>query len=110
MRLPFKFIPWVEDPNVLTVRFEELVGRKGGGSDELQLQKVKEIIDFIGINLEEKEVKLLASKIFSSKSSTFNKGQIGRWKSSYSSEHKDIVKKYLQQTLEDFGYEQNTNW
>ena len=42
--------------------------------------------------------------------STFRKGIVGEWRTSYNKELKDYVKTYSGQTLIDSGYEKDLNW
>ncbi|WP_419599981.1 sulfotransferase domain-containing protein [Thiolapillus sp.] len=42
------FLPWKEVKGVLFLRFEDLVGPEGGGSEETQLQNIRRILDFAG--------------------------------------------------------------
>ena len=42
--------------------------------------------------------------------STFRKGIVGEWRTSYNQELKDYVKSYSGQTLIDSGYEKDLNW
>lgn len=105
-----KFSGWRSKPDVLTIRFEDLVGSKGGGSDEEQLQTVKKIIAHINLPVKEDKLEIITQKIFSSKSSTFNTGKINKWKTVFTNEHKDICKERIQHILELYGYEQNSSW
>ena len=41
--------PWVKDKDVLVVKFEDLVGPKGGGSNYKQTETLKQVCSHIGI-------------------------------------------------------------
>lgn len=45
------FWPWIEDPSCLVVRFEDLVGPKGGGDASAQLSTLKKIAAHLGIQI-----------------------------------------------------------
>jgi sulfotransferase 6B1 len=46
------FTAWLDKPSTLEVRFEQLVGSRGGGDDEEQLAEIQRIGQFIGRPLE----------------------------------------------------------
>ncbi len=105
-----KFYGWLNKSDILVVRFEDLVGSKGGGSDAVQLKVVKSIAQHIGFSSAAEDLKTLTSKIFSTKSSTFNTGTIGKWKKVFNQEHKDLCKAKIQHILELYGYEKDASW
>ncbi len=108
------FIPrlgWIDlGPDITYVTtFEKLVGRRGGGSDELQMQELMNIASHIGVSLNVKKCKIIAKKAFG-KDYTFRKGQIGSWKTHFTEENKALYKQYYGQELIDLGYETDFNW
>jgi len=105
-----KFFGWLTKPDTLIIKFEDLVGKSGGGSDELQATATQKVIDFLGLQLTEKQLTKINAKIFSSKSPTFNTGKINKWKSYFTPEHKKICKEQIQDILEMLGYEKDMSW
>lgn len=105
-----KFLGWIDKPAVLTIKFEDLVGSNGGGSDELQAIATQKIINHVGLQLTETEIKEISNKIFSSKSPTFNTGKINKWKNYFTEKHKQICKEKIQYSLEILGYEKDVSW
>jgi len=103
------FTPWLEHPNVYAVRFEDLVGPKGGGSAEKQLRVLRDIANHINMPLTETEATKIAEKLFG-QSATFRKGQIGAWKVEFTTEHKQLFKQKGQALLEQLGYELDDQW
>lgn len=71
-----------EKYNICMVRFEDLVGPKGGGSRERQMKALRTIRDFISADVTEKELRKIAADLFNNQISrfTFRKGQIGEWR------------------------------
>ena len=63
-------------PAVINIRFEDIVGEKGGGTDEKQLEMINLVINNLGIV--DRDPILVAKKAFNTNAMTFNKGQIGR--------------------------------
>ena len=106
-------------PDCYIVRFEDLIGEKGGGTYERQKDAIEGICEFIGISLDQSELHELQSKLFGlsekdrevlSKHQTFNKGQIGAWKHYFNTNHKKSFNNKFGRFLLEYGYETDTNW
>lgn len=87
-------------PKVLNVRFEDIVGSNGGGSDDLQKKTIENIFNYLKIkNI---DVDKIAKNSFDKTSETFRKGKIGSYKKVLSPMqiklfdelHGDIIKQY----------------
>jgi len=104
-----KQIDWIKEKNFLEIKFEDLVGPKGNGSQESQLKKISEIAKHINVNLPDYEAVKISNNLFGN-TNTFRKGQIGTWKKYFTEEHKLLAKKHFGKILIDLGYENNTNW
>ncbi|MDD3627263.1 MAG: sulfotransferase domain-containing protein [bacterium] len=104
------FIQWTKKPDFLTVKFEDLVGEKGGGSRERQEQAIRAIFKYLQIPEDGERINYLCENIFSPKSKTFHKGQIGGFKDIYKPEHKELFKKVAGDLLIQLGYEKDNNW
>ena len=87
-------------PKVLNVRFEDLVGSNGGGSDDLQKKTIENIFNYLKIkNI---DVDKIAKNSFDKTSETFRKGKIGSYKELlspmqiklFNELHGDIIKQY----------------
>lgn len=95
------YLPWVRRPNVLTVRFEDLVGARGGGSAEAKLAALEAIAGHCGLtpaHLQE----LAASS--SGATATLRKGQIGGWREEMPTEIVGEIERDCGDLLEAFGY------
>lgn len=103
------YMPWALNSKFLAVRFEDLVGSKGGGDAQKQYQTVQNIADFLGLKLSAQKIHSICLKIFG-ETSTFNEGQIDGWKKYFTNEHKKAFKKYAGKLLIGLGYEKNLNW
>ncbi len=106
---------WVSDLDTCAVKFEELVGERGGGSEETRLDLVEKILDYLGINLSAKQIKsqFASYALNPEESHTFRKGgkgNIGGWKKFFKDEHKAAFKSVAGKTLIELGYEQDMNW
>ena len=95
---------WLRKENVLTVKFEELIGPEGGGDKTVQLDRIKDISKFIGMDIEEAGLQKVAHALFGG-TKTFRKGAIGSWKEELSQKHLEKLKETTGDTLESWGYE-----
>lgn len=106
---------WLNDPDTLTIRFEDLVGARGGGSETKRLEIVEMIAKSLG---DDRSMKSLAIEFASDAmnpeaSHTFRKGNnglIGSWRDRFTDEHKDAFKRCAGSTLIQLGYENDNSW
>ena len=106
---------WIDDSNTYAVKFEDLVGERGGGSEDKRLYIVEQILDHLKIGLSSQEIEdRFASYVLNPEEShTFKKGgkgTIGGWKTRFNEYHKIAFKRVAGQTLIDLGYEYDLNW
>ncbi len=105
------FLPWMNADKFLTIRFEDLIGSKGGGGGTLQLQTINAIAQHIGISLPPEKIVAVRDELFG-RSITFREGKIDGWKKHFTSEMKAAYKAVpgANQLLIDLGYEKDANW
>ena len=106
---------WVSDPNAYAVKFEDLVGERGGGSEEKRLYLIEQILEYLGISLSSEQIKsrFASYALNPEESHTFRKGgkgSIGGWKALFKDEHKAAFKAVAGETLIELGYEQTMDW
>jgi len=106
---------WITDPQTLAVKFEDLVGERGGGSEEKRLHLVEHILDHLEVNLSAEQIKtqFASYALDPEESHTFKKGgkgSIGGWKTIFNPQHKEEFKKVAGQILIDLGYEHGFDW
>ena len=99
-----KFQPWTTQPEVLCVKFEHLIGPNGGGDKQHQINAVKNISKHISIDIPNYELEDICKSIFSTKSSTFNKGKIGNWRNVLSEEEKEWLELNIGLQVKKYGY------
>jgi len=104
------YLEWLSLENICVVRFENLIGPKGGGSRDLQIKEIDKIIFHLGLSVNRQQIEKVADKLFDIKNSKFRKGQIGNWKEYFTPEHKKAFKRVAGQILIDLGYEKDFNW
>ncbi len=89
-------------PGVLNVRVEALVGSGGKGSLDTQLAAIKSVYKYLSI--ENMDIETVAKDLFSDKSPTFRKGQIGEYKSFLSEKQIDRFRELYGDILSQYGY------
>lgn len=109
------FLRIMQEPNVYTMHFEDLVGPEGGGSAERQKKVIREFAKLVKVCLSEQRVTEIAENLFGKKatdefSRTFDKGLIGRWKRVFAQEHKNAFKEHIGSLLIELGYEKDNDW
>lgn len=70
---------WTQEADVLFVRFEDLIGSQGAGSEQAQRATVQKIAHYLDLSLTEHETDTVCQRAFDSKAATFRRGQIGSW-------------------------------
>lgn len=90
---------WINDPEVVISRFEDLVGEGGGGSLQQQEKAILHLANNLGISLDTIKLNEITTNLFGKEyrpeiSGTFRKGQIGSWKHHFTPEHVRYFKKH----------------
>lgn len=98
------------DPPTHVVRFEDLVGARGGGSDETQLAAVRALFDHVGAPTPEPLLRQIAGALFSKDTRTFREGRIGQWREHFDDGLKDLFRDTAGEELIRYGYERDRNW
>jgi hypothetical protein len=104
------YAPWLNEPICLTIRFEDLIGKSGGGSDEKQVEAVRAIVHHLGIELSENQIYEIASKAFFNKANTFRQGQIGEWKNHFTNDHIRAFNEVVGEALINLGQVNRYDW
>jgi hypothetical protein len=99
-----RFLPWLERGPGIVVRFEDLVGPRGGGSDEAQREALGRITEYLEIDVEPAELEQVRGDIFWEGASTFRKGQIGGWDDHFMADHVGAFEEGFGDLLGRFGY------
>jgi hypothetical protein len=102
------YLGWLETPDVLTLRFEDFITQRGH-----TLERILDHAENRGFQLavpRAEALRRLDSAIEPEKSPTFRSGTIGKWRESFSSEHKAIFKDVAGDLLIRLGYEDDNHW
>jgi hypothetical protein len=103
-------IGWHHSNHVCSLKFENLVGSQGGGENEIQLQELRKILNFMGLKLTDYDIEALAADIFYKNSRTFHRGQVNQWKDLFSDRLKNHFKHECGELLRALGYEKSNSW
>jgi sulfotransferase 6B1 len=103
------FLPWGNNQNFCTVRFEDLVGPLGGGSLQAQLSEIRKITSYLGYTVTPDELLELSKALFGG-TATFRKGEIGSWRDHFTRAHTAAFKEVASRLLGDLGYERHSDW
>lgn len=101
---------WLDAEKTLTVRFEDLVGSRGGGDDARQYETVLAIAKHLEIDLTEDRAKEICNRTFSTKSPTFRAGAIGNWRKYFKEEHIKAFKESAGSLIVKYGYGNSNDW
>jgi hypothetical protein len=96
-------LEWASDPDCLMVRFEDLVGPRGGGSAERQRTAIERIITHLGHDVN--QAADLMTAVFDPDSRTFRAGQIDGWKSELDAANLAQLNAYCAPLCQAAGYE-----
>ncbi len=103
------WLPWIDHPNTLTVRFEELSGAQG---QQAQQQTISNIAQFLNIACDAQRTNKVAEKLQSG--GLFGlfkkKPSVGKWQKAYNAQHKTLCKQIAGQLIIDLDYAANNNW
>lgn len=94
---------WMNEPSVYVCRYEDLVGAKGGGSDERQFQVLTELANHIGFPRTAEEIEQIASQLYGG-TWTFDVGKIGRWESGYEPANEQLFMQLYGRYIAAWGY------
>jgi hypothetical protein len=98
-----RFLGWEQDGGTVVVKFEDLVGPKGGGSTEVQRLAVERVAAHVGLSADERTMRRVQEGLFGV-GRTFRKGQIGGWREEFSPEHERVVEQVAGPLLVKLGY------
>jgi hypothetical protein len=104
-----QFLGWERDEGAVTVKFEDLVGPKGGGTREAQQRAVRRVAEHVGVSVSEQTMRRIEDTLFGG-GRTFRRGQIGGWREEFSPEHVQASKDVMGPLLVELGYEAGPNW
>lgn len=103
-----KYFGWLEQPSVLSLKFEEMILQR-----EAALTSLLEYLEQRGARLSAarpQAVSRLMETIQPKKSGTFRKGQPGNWREHFTGANKALFKEATGDLLVRLGYEKDNRW
>lgn len=100
---------WAVDPMALLVRFEDLIGERGGGSRSAQREALGALAEHLGVVVAQDRMEDIARNLFGG-TSTFRRGQQGGWRQAYGARHVAAARSEIGNLLVELGYETDDRW
>ncbi len=91
-------------PEILCIRFEDLVGDFGGGSCEAQKLAIQSFTQFVGKPISNQAIERIQRQLFGG-TNTFRKGKIGSWKQEFGEEQMRLFNASLGAYNQILGYQ-----
>lgn len=95
-------LPWIKMDNILKIRFEDIVGPKGGGTAQAQEQAMEKLCKWIDVPLD--RISFVSEKLFGPGKQTFRKGQVDSWQEEIPPAVLRMLDEHLGDVLLDWGY------
>lgn len=100
-----RFENWLREASCFRVRFEDVVGPKGGGSAERQIGVVRRLMAFTGVCNGAADPRDVADALFDTNTVTFRKGRIDSWRDDFTPELRELFLREFGDKLALWGYE-----
>jgi len=100
------FSGWL-DGAAHVIRFEDLVGERGGGCDERQRRTVEEVLGCLEVSIAAGAFEAIVASLFSSASPTFRRGSIDSWREIFD---ETVAQEFARATAPEaalYGYDGN---
>jgi hypothetical protein len=94
---------WLPLPEVCLVRFEALVGPRGGGSADQQRDALRRIARHLGVEAGDAVLDRVAEASYGG-TATFDTGRIGAWRQALSAAQTALIDDMIGPMLEQLGY------
>lgn len=99
-----RFQGWLSDPNSMVVRFEDLVGSAGGGSDNKRAETITAVLQHVGLSYRPEIVNKMMQRSSGKGSLTFRRGKVGAWQDEIPVGAQHTLAECMGQQLEQMGY------
>lgn len=95
---------YLEMSHVLSVRFEDIIGPRGGGCQKQQTDSFRRILDFMGVEVPLDAFDKAVSDAFNPRAGTFRNGQINAWRNEFSPRVAEEFERRMGRLLGAWGY------
>jgi hypothetical protein len=98
------YFNWIDNnPKAFVIKFEDLIGSQGGGSDQKQIETLTSMMEYLEVEPTDKLLKHVQDNLFGS-TGTFREGKIGAWKREFTDEQKNLFHEKYSDLLNKLGY------
>jgi hypothetical protein len=98
------YFDWINNnPKAFVIKFEDLIGSQGGGSDQKQIETLIRMMEYLEVEPTDKLLKHVQDNLFGS-TGTFREGKIGAWKREFTDEQKNLFHEKYSDLLNKLGY------
>jgi hypothetical protein len=98
------FRGWLNEQHALKIRYEDLVGSIGLGSDSMRYKTIINIAKYLELPIENEKIQRVEETLRHKNTSTRRKGIIGGWKEEFKAQHSDYFTQNLQILMDEYGY------
>jgi hypothetical protein len=95
---------WLQKKGILILRFEDLIGPLGGGTQVAQREAICRVGDFLEIKISADKLDTVCNSLHGG-THTFRKGLIGSWREEFAAEHHSLFEQEAANLLEHWGYQ-----
>jgi hypothetical protein len=101
--------PWL-DRKAQILRFEDLVGIRGGGDEDRQRKQIIKTMNYLKIDHGITDPSAIQAQIFDPSAHSFRRGRCGGWREVFDERHKAAFQDCANWALLKYGYETNAHW
>lgn len=98
------YATWQDSSAGLVVRFEDLVGDRGGGASDRQVETVARVLGHLGYRDEEVPADEMAGRLFSPDAITFRSGRVDTWRDELPGDLADEIAERCAADMQRLGY------
>lgn len=99
-----QYVDWLNRDDTYVVKFEDLIGTKGGGDDANRHQNIARLAEFLEIDINDQDLQKIIHNVDNPKTSTFRSGRVDGWKQYFTPELERYIEDKLQGIEKKFGY------
>lgn len=109
-------IGWSLNPAHLVVKYEDLVGSAGGGSDEIRDACIINLANFIHLELSQEQLEKVTAEMYTdlgvceAEGRVYKRSSIKNWIIFLNEEHKLLLKETIGEVLIELSYEKDLEW
>jgi len=95
---------WTADKHAFVLRFEDIIGPRGGGLFSDQIATILSLRDYLGLDLDNGALARALFNSFRPGIALFRRGQIGSWRDEMAPNTAEVIRVAYARTLQDWGY------